>query len=127
MIRTVLLLLAAALGAAPAAATAPGADGARFAAALLAGKARVPALNGTGALTAATSTGCTTHLVAGREDWTIDWKAASISPASTATTLKILLDRNNPDQEFWLRIGNPAQGRIARTAGSGLIGACAGR
>jgi hypothetical protein len=121
----ILVFIAAAI-AGPAPAAVAGADGARFAAALLAGHARAPALHGTGVLTQAASAGCSTHLAAGREDWTIDWKAASISPASTASTLKILLDRNNPDQEFWLRIGTPAEGKIALSAAMHLIQACAG-
>ncbi len=103
------------------------AEGAHLDAALIAGQARAPAMQGTGRLTKVSTIGCSTHLIAGKEDWTIDWKAASVNPASTPKVLKVLMDRNQPDQEFWITFGVPAQGRIAKAASEQLILNCNGR
>jgi hypothetical protein len=74
-------------------------------------------------VTKAITARCQTHLISGKEDWTIDWKSSSISDLTKGATLMVSM---GPTQDFALDFADRSQLRLARTAGEHLAAACIG-
>lgn len=98
-------------------------EGARFDAAILAGHAQAYAIAGLRSVTKAVTTGCATHLISGKEDWTIDWRSATIDDESSPSNLDVTM--GSPDNVFSLKFGDRTKLGAARLAGRHLGAACA--
>ncbi len=98
-------------------------EGARFDAAIVAGRAKAYGMTGPRIVAKSVTSRCQTHLISGKEDWTIDWTSASISDLTKGATLMVSM---GPTQDFALDFADRAQLRIARSAGEHLAAACAG-
>jgi hypothetical protein len=96
-------------------------DGARLDAAVAAGRAKVLAINGVWTPAKTTTSGCTTHVMWGKEDMPIDWKAVTLSDDGTPSMLMISM---GPTQDFAVRFSNAAALRTARSVAVHLITAC---
>lgn len=100
------------------------AEGARFDAAVIAGHAQAYGIAGPMTVARATTVGCTTHLLSGKEDWTIDWTSASIDDESSASDLDVTMGR--PDAVFVLHFVDRTKLSAARLAGRHLAAGCSG-
>ncbi len=122
-VATSFLLLAGVASASHAQRVDPRAAGARLDGAIVAGRAQAFGIAGPRTVTRSSTSACTTHLVAGKESWDIDWKTATIDDESSATDLDITMGR--PDAVFALSFGDRTQLRAARLAAKQLAAACA--